>query len=74
MIWIFKKSKTLVLTFINTMTFGDGACGEIKERREVDTGNIVDEEQLHLGKILDLAFLKSTHGLFILFFLNCLGH
>lgn len=42
--------------------------------REVDTGNIVDEEQLHLGKILDLAFLESAYGLFILFFLNCLGH
>ncbi len=54
--------------------WGWGLRGEIKERREVDTGNIVDEEQLHLGKILNLAFLKSTHGLFILFFLNCLGH
>ncbi len=73
MIWIFKKSKTLVLTFINTMTFGDGALrGQGARRRQ--GRDIFDEVQLHLGKILDLAFLESAYGLFIFFFLNCLGH
>jgi hypothetical protein len=46
---------------------GQGA----RKRRRRD---VVDEEQLHLGKILDLAFLESAYGLFIFSFLNCLGH
>jgi len=54
--------------------WGWGLHNEVKERGGGNAGNIVDEEQLHLGKILDLAFLESAYGLFILFFLNCLGH